>query len=363
MISIRLKILSSCLLALLLAGKSHAETSKAWKASLYGRSTSDNFSTSKTVGISGLLRIKHDASSSIQLLFIGGALLETGSDSSLFTNEFAPRNRLLLQEASVRWKMFQPLFLKAGALEQDQNPLFLDGGTFPAAKIILAPDFQSWILTLESQGAIPTSDTLSTRATGKENTPLLFTQKAILGWQEEENKILLQGTYFQYKNLTRGIAQDSRFYGNTVTGIGTNSRFVYDYRGFSAGPEFGVRFHKNFSWLAGASFLQNEEGPRDNNQGLYAYTQLSYRGEAFSLHPKIEWYRNEADAAPGFYTSKEFGHNNREGEGAALLLELPKVGLNVEAKAKQGRLIEPRTFQRDRFHFFQLTVSIPYADF
>jgi hypothetical protein len=114
---------------------------------------------------------------------------------------------------------------------------------------------------------------------------------------------------------------------------------------------------------AGASFVQNTKGPTGRNQGLYGYTDITFNADSFSLRPRFEWYRNESDSAPAFYTSSEFGHNNRKGVGAGIQLSLPKAKLEIELKARRGKLIEPRTFQRNQFDYLELSVELPYAGF
>lgn len=343
-------------------------TKAEWKAALYGRSTDDSQSASRTAGAAGIVRLQHRLHESLEAFLQGGASFESGSASSLFTNEFEPRSRLFLQEASLRWRAWGPASLKAGALDQQhhQSPLLISGGTFPAAMAIL--DWRpegGWLVKLDGQAAIPTSRTLSTRATGKETTPTLFTQKIVLGWSDPEAGAhsLLRASRFQYRNLTRGIAQDSRFYGNTVTGIGAASRFRYAYEGFEAGPDLSWRLFKGLSLQLGGSYLQNTSGPRSTDEGAYAYAGLEIQTETFSLAPKFEWYRNQADSAPAFFNSAEFGHNNRKGAGASLKLALPKAGIEIELKGRRTRLLNSSAFQRDRFDYLELSVEVPYAGF
>jgi len=334
-----------------------------WKAALYGRSTDDTFSSSRTVGIAGVLRAEHALSDSLSAFFLGGALLESGSSSSLFTNEFEPRSRLFLQEASLKFSPFNFASVKAGALDQRHHgsPLLLDGGTFPAALLALDPATGPWVLHVDAQGAIPTSQSLSTRSTGKENTPTLFTQKLIAGYSDESFHGTLRATHFEFKNLTRGVAQDSRFYGNTITGVGTASRFVYRFEGFELGPDFTLPLSSAIDFNLGASALRNTAGPANSNQGLYGYAGFSWKGEKITLAPKVEWYRSDADSAPAFYSSAKFGHNNREGTGGSVRLELPQVHFDV--KFHRSKLLEPRTFQKNQFDYLELTVEIPYAGF
>lgn len=349
----------------LLSTQASAQNSARWQLGLYGQSADDTLSSSKIVGFMGRAKLHHEFSDSFEANIVGQANIETGSSSSLFTDEFAPSNGLSLKEGSLKWKIFEPLSLQAGALEQShhQSPLFVDGGTFPAGMIALDSKFQNWIFHLDSQAAIPTGKKLSSKSVGKEPTPYLFTEKLKFGWSSEEFSLVARGSHFQFRNLTHGIAQDSRFYGNSISGVSSASTFTHRFEGFESGADAGISFHKSIRWNIGGSYLQNTAGPKNANQGIYGFSELIWKSSEFSLRPKIEFYRNEADSSPAFYTSTEFGHNNRIGSGASIGIELPKAGLNIELKARRSDLIQPRTFQKDRFQFFQLSVEIPYASF
>jgi hypothetical protein len=351
------------LLSLLIIPPAFSATKAEWKAGLYGRSTDDKFSSSKTVGTFALARIDHDISDSLQAFFLGGVALETGSSSALFTDEFEPKSHFLLTEASLNWNPWTPLDLRMGALDQSHHnsEILMAGGTFPAAIGTLNFENEGWLIHLDAQGAILTSRTFSTRATGKENTPSLATQKVEAGYSSKNAHFLLRGTHFEYRNLTRGMAQDSRFYGNTISGIGNASNFVYNYQGFEGGPEIRIPFSKNLFLDFGGSRVLNTKGPKGNNVGIHGFSEIRYESKEFSLAPKIEIYKNENDSVPAYFSSSEFGHNNRKGIGASVRLILPSV--EIELKARRSKLIEPRTFQKDRFEYLELSVELPYAGF
>ncbi len=339
-----------------------AATEAQWKAGLTGRSTDDRFSSSKTASAFGILKVDHSLSDSLQAFFLGGFSLETGSSSALFTNEFEPKSSFFLGEASLAWTP-DPLLLKVGALDQSHHnsPILMAGGTFPAIFAGANFDSNGYVLALDAQGAVLTSRTFSTRATGKENTPTLATQKIRAGYEKDDLALFLRASHFQFRNLTRGMAQDSRFYGNTVSGVGNASQFVYQFQGFEFGPELQIPLTPQFQWNFGGSRVQNSKGPKDNNRGLYGFTELEFRTKEFSLAPKFEWYRNETDSVPGYFSDAEFGHNNRRGVGAGVRLEFPQI--EIALKARRSKLLQPRTFQKDRFDFIELSVELPYAGF
>jgi hypothetical protein len=352
---------------LLFSAPAFAKNTAQWKVGLYGRATDDSLSNSRTVGVAGIVNVSHDLSSSLQARFLGGVLLETGASSALFTNEFEPRSRLLMQEASVRWNFLSGFSLLGGVLDQRHHgsPLLVESGSFPAAMLAYDNGPGGFIFHADAQGAIPVSRSFSTRSTGKDSTPVLLTQKLIIGFEDRPGgfKGLLRANHFQFSGLTHGLAQDSRFYGNTIAGPGPAARFLYRYEGFEAGPDFIVRIGTKTLWTLGGSYLQNTKGPRQSDEGTSAYTSVGYYAKSFVLKPGVQFYRNEPDSSPGFFSSTEFGHNNRRGFGASVRLELREIGMDFEVKARRSRLIEPRAFQRDRFDYVEFSVELPYANF
>jgi len=350
---------------LLSAGASAADIAQ-WKLGLYGRSTDDSLSSSRIVGLAGLVNLSKDFSPTLQARFLGGVLLETGASSALFTNEFEPRTRIAMQEASVRWSFLEAMSLKGGVIDQRHHgsPLLVDGGSFPA--IMLAYDNApgGFVFHADAQSAIPVTRTFSTRPTGKDSTPVLLTQKITAGFEHPSGaKALARVTHYQFRGLTHGLAQEGRFYGNSIAGAGAAARYLYNYEGFEAGPDFVARLTGRLTWNLGLSYLQNTRGPRSRDEGLYGYSNFVYRTRAFAVKPGVQWYRNQGDTAPGTFTSSEFGHNNRTGLGASVRLELRQAGVDIEFQARRSRLIEPVLYQRDRFDYFLLSVELPYANF
>jgi hypothetical protein len=337
-----------------------------WSANLYGRSTDDSLSSSKTVGAAFGLDIEKHLSEDFFTHFRGGLALETGSSSALFTDEFRPDSKLGLSDARLRWKVYGPVSLTVGALDQQHlsSPLLVSSGTFPAALASLRFAPGAWYVEGIGQAAIPSGSGFTTKNTGKEATPLLYSQTALLGWRRNADYFgELRATHFDFRNLTRGMAQDSRFYGNTVTGISTSSSFVYRYEGYELGASGSLPLASKFALVGGGSFVRNSGAPASINTGRYAYAGFSLIGPGFRLRPVGEWYENEEDSAPAFYSSSEFGHNNRRGIGGSLKLFLAKPNIEIELKARKSDLIRPQAFQRNNFRYYLLSIGLPYASF
>ncbi len=335
-----------------------------WSAGLYGVSADDTLSSSRVVGVAFALDLQKNLSPSLFTHFRGGAELETGSSSSLFTDEFNPSSKIFLNDARLRWTIFSPLSISGGALRQNilASPLLINAGTFPAALLSLRTAGSRWYAEGHAQAAIPTGTGLTIKRTGKESTPLLFSQTALLGWKSQEDFFVeAKASHFDFRNLTRGMAQDSRFYGNTVDGLALASQYRYRFEGFLSGLSFSLPVLDSLALVGGGQYLQNTRAPEAQNKGRYAFAGVQWRTTSFKLRPVGEWYENEADSAPAFYTSRDFGHNNRRGYGANVLLTLVDPALEIQFRARDAKLIRDYPFQKNNFQYYELTIGLPYA--
>lgn len=342
------------------------ETTKAWKSGLYGRSTDDTLSSSTIAGLALGFKLNHSMGESILMNAKVGANLESGSSNSLFTDEFAPTNAIYLQNASIAWTIAKPAQLIFGALEQSQqeSPLVTAGGTFPAAREILQEQWKQLKTELSAQQAIPTSQRLTSKTVGKAPTPSFFTEKALLQFQTTNDALAnIYVSHFSFRNLTNGIAQDSRFYGNSVSGVLSGAQFIYAYHGWEYGTSITHPLSEKVNFSIGASLVKNMGAPDGQNQGTYYFASMDHHSESYTWTPRLEFYRNEADASPAFYTSKEYGHNNRRGYGGSLSVSLLKSKLDIRARYMNAKLITPQTFQRDKFQFMEIDLETPYAIF
>lgn len=372
----RFSLIALSFLALSMPALADPGTREAkWAAGIFGRSTDDSLSTSKEAGGSFVVDLNWAFNDSVLTHFRGGTILSAGSSSALFTDEFRPGSILFLTEAKLQWNVYKPFFLTAGAVNQTAiaTPLLFSGNTFPSAIAEFKWDIGEWRINAFSQAAIPTGSGLSTRSTGKEEAPLVYTQTAQFTWgKDKENwnseflsKVMaaqaaIRITHFDFRNLTHGMAQDSRFYGNSVRGVAAGSTFIYEYEGWEIGPKATIPLTENFSFNLGASWVKNSLGPAASNQGQYAFAGFIVKGSNFAVRPVAEYYKNEADSSPAFYTSKDFGHNNRRGFGGMLTVDLYNPAIKINLRIRNSELITAQPFQRNNFQYYELVVGLPY---
>ncbi len=337
-----------------------------WRATLAGQSMDDALSEAKIVSLRGDVRMRHKFKAPLLVHIEAGVFLETGSTQALFTDEFNPEQNLTFLEAKIIWKPFSIFGVQAGAINQSHHGslLFINNIAFPAVMEFLEWEYSNWRLNINSQQAIATSTSFSTRAVGKESTPYLLTSALKVGFNDPNRFTFdARGTYFQFRNLTRGIAHDSRFYGNTVVGIGPEgAHFFHNYEGFEAGADVNYNLHKNWRVLAGSSYIYNQKGPGGGNVGTYYFGGFSYIQPDLQITPQFGFFNNESDSSVAYYTSRRFGHNNREGIVAGLEVKLPNDKISIDGQYIKANLINASPIQADRT-YYELRVVTDYLSF
>lgn len=337
-----------------------------WRAILAGQFMDDALSEAKLVSLRGEVKMTHKFKAPITVRLLTGVLLETGSTQALFTDEFVPETTLTLREATLTWKPFSFFGVRAGGIDQSHHGSFLllNEIAFPAIMEFFEWKYNNWNFHINSQQAIATSTSFSTRAVGKEDTPYLLTGSLRIGYNDKKAfAINVRGTYFQFKNLTRGIAHDSRFYGNTVVGVGPEgAQFFHQYQGFETGANLTYRFHKNWRVLLGNSFLHNQKGPSGGNRGTYLFGGFSYMNPDLQITPRFGVFENDSDSSVAYYSSKRLGHNNRKGIVGGLEVKLPTDHLAIDAQYVTANLINASPIQADRT-YYEIRISTDYLSF
>lgn len=347
--------------------KAAKRTRAEWKAALGGRFMNDSLSEAKVVGLVGSARLFHAFSDILTTNLEAGVTLETGSTQQLFTDEFRPQQALSLTEARVNFLPARWFKLYLGALDQSHHgsPIFISSKTFPAVlEYFTIPGLGRWQVSANAQQAVPTSQTFSTRSIGKEPSPMLYTGNLRVGYRHlGVFEATARGTYFTFRNLTRGLAQDGRFYGNTVLGTGAEgARFFYLYEGVEAGVDTTIHFSPTWKLSLGNSYVNNSKAPRPKNRAQYVFGGVRYAGERFHVMPQFGWLRAESDASPAYYTSRVFAHNNRKGYTAGLQVRLVPERIVFDALYVKSKVIEVTPVQVDRT-YVEVKLSTEYMSF
>ena len=254
-------------------------------------------------------------SDTFKIEFSGGALLETGSNSSFITNEYEPNRIWILKYAQATYNPFEALKLEAGAISQSDynSPLLVSGSAFLGVRETLSLNFtKNHRVYLKLEQTIPNNINLIQRIGVVEDngTPYYYNEGIGLELEGDLLGLQVEASQFRFESLAAGIANISRNFGNSVTsGNNISSDFVYGYKGYNlmwditASPIDSVELEFYGQWL------YNDEAPDGRNQG-HIY------GLGLNMNPwiiNIEQFRSESDSSIAYYNSKDYSHNNHEG--------------------------------------------------
>ncbi len=269
---------------------------------------------SRVVGLYLELDSHYTLSPTITFKLNSGAILETGTDRSLWVSEFSPDQQVVLNEASFNWIPLKYFELSVGALDQSYYdlPTLVDGSAFAGAREIIKLSLgEGRELSLSSQQSLPSNQTLSNRLGDVESgTPKFFLHQISLKLDGDLLALKLYGGLFEFSDLSEGVAQQSRFLGNSVVGISaSNATFSYDFKGQFFGGEISWFVSEELGFHIKGHMLENSEAPDLRSKARYVEGSFNYQ----KLQIGLSHFRIESDASVAFYNSKKFGHNNREG--------------------------------------------------
>lgn len=343
---------------LLLASNSFAVINKAklnalWKKTtidprygFVGKFVDNQQVEARVLGLKLLADIVIPYSDQVKVEFSGGTLLETGSNSSFITNEYAPSRIWMIYKAQATYTPFKAINLEAGALSQFDyhSPLLLSGSAFLGVRETLNLHIsKNYRVYFKLQQAIPNNINLVQRiGVVKENgTPYYLNEAVGLELRGNLLGIRMEASRFSFQSLGAGMANISRNFGNSITsGNNISSRFLYGYSGYNA------TWSVNTSPIDGleidffGQFIYNEKAPDKRNMAHLYGLQVDFT----PLYIKLEQFRTESDASIAYYNSKMYSHNNHQG----VVYKIGhKVGKNqiVELAYIKSRLIETNRYQ------------------
>ncbi len=165
---------------------------------------------------------------------------------------------------------------------------------------------------------------------------------------------------FDFSSLPAVIADESRRLGNTVNGIGGAANFEYDFKGWYAGWTAILGFNK-FEIFPYVRVVTNIKAPSGRNQGQRAGVHFRYHSQSlYSLDIEPFNFFNETDASVASYNGSTYGHNNREGFGINLALELLKEGLKFGLTYVYSDILKENSDLQIPYQFVRFKVEYQY---
>ena len=265
-------------------------------------------------------------------------------------------------------KLFaSPLIFQFGIINQEflKAPFLLTDTSFTGllAKSVFSFNENSR-LSFFLQGAIPyNAEHLFVRPDQLNKAwPFFLSSSGFLDWDDLWGfKIGESLTFFYMDNLTPEIADKSQTYGNTVDSFDASSRFEYGFAGlynsFSLSRKFLNRWIVGIKWDHISNFL----APKDSNMGdkIQASLYHDYR-DFMELGLAVEYFRNESDSSVAYFSSENYGHNNRRGIRLKLQSHLYSSGLTFQAIYTYMNPIQKKTWM-GRINSFSLILKSNYA--
>ena len=295
-----------------------------------------------------------------------GVQLETGHSQIVYNDDYQNQQRFMLTEASLKWNPLKEVDLKVGTLNQAKNhsPLLLSEVSFPGVEQNAQVTFGNFQLAARGEQAVPTSALYSPMMSQSPGVPYFMSGQLNGMYSTDTIKASAALGVFEFAQLSPDVAQDSRFRGNTVTGLGSQgAQFVYNYQGVESLCQVAVPLSSVVMPSLAASYVLNTAAPSGQNAGflVVAGTELKPTTNIV-LTPQFKFFRNESDSAPAYYNDRTIGHSNVRGFAAGLSAALPGSSLSFEAFWSSGSPINQNPYQSD-FNIVTFKMVKSYALF
>lgn len=330
------------------------------------RSLSDQLTQSDSAGVH--LGIKADKFFNPELsgqLQLDG-FFYSGAADNLLTGEGKPFNGIFLTEGALTYTPWSFLKLRAGVLGTTISTLptsMMDLWGFPGTSEGVSYGGDLLKASFIARQLIPTASTLGARYLPTDSTPTLISNTFLLESKPNRGIFDLEGaiSYYSFSNLSQGFAQDSRFAGNSVIGLGsTEAQFAYDFEGLEAALQGKVNITHEWTFEAAGASMLNVQAPVGHNRGYLGSAKLSYGQKAFRLGGQALYYYNESDTMPAAFARMDYGYTNRAGPAETLSLDLPLQKLSFFGTWAQSYVIQQTPFQSDR-NLLTFGVETSYA--
>lgn len=268
------------------------------------------------------LRSSYELNESSTFYFDFGASLETGSNRSFQVDEYNPRRDFYVSKAFFQFRFMENLGLEVGAINQEiyHSPIFLDYLAFVGLRETWRFKLLGLDINIFAQQSIPNNQDLSQRISLIEaGTPLFYAETIELAYKNSNFRSALAYTHFNFKNVSKTVADKSRYLGNTVEGIASdNATFVYPYQGHNSTLMLSYRLPSFLLEFQG-QYLHNSKAP--NSKASAYFTGLYVGLPTLFLH--LEHYKIRNDATIAYFNSGLYGHTNRLGYAIGFSYEKP----------------------------------------
>lgn len=281
----------------------------------------------------------------------------SGLAATVYGGEGSPYTGTGITEGSVSLLPLDGLKISAGIVETNFNPTISVYGGDALAGFRESYEFEAengFRASLISHQAVPTQLGTSNRVIDDNNNDAaLILHNANIGFEGERSKIRLSYSKYDFYNMTRAAAADSKFLGNEMIGEEGSpfSFFKFQFKGQEVALQLGTKFRKDDQWVIRGAFTKNDEAPDKKNTGWIANSFYEFNFGRYQIRPSFSRFRFESDVIPAFYSSGTLGYLNRDGYSAEIRGKLKPFNLETYVRYVNTNEIEDRLVQSDRVNY------------
>jgi hypothetical protein len=288
----------------------------------------------------------------------------TGLAATVYGSEGSPYTGALITEGSVTVAPLEGVEISGGIVETNFNPLlsiYAGDALAGLRERIGTTNKKGWIFGLESYQAVPTQIGTSNRVLDEKNEAYLILNNLNAGYVAERAAFKLAFTKYDFYNMTRAAAADSKFLGNSMIGEEGSpySFFQYQFKGQEIALQLEKTLRRDDKLILRGTYAVNNSAPEDLKTGWIANLRYDLNVGRYKISPSYTQFNLQSDVMPAFYTRGALGYLNREGYQAEIRGKL--LPFNVEAYARYVNSIEieDRLVQSDRVNY-SVGVEVTY---
>lgn len=295
---------------------------------------------------------------------VGAYTFSSGLAATVYGSEGSPTSGASLDEGSVTIIPTKSIEISGGIVETQFNPIYsvYGGDALAGLRETFNKEFQNGIsIGLNAYQAVPTQLGTSNRVLEEDTEAYLILNNLNLGFKAGRSQIDLAYSKFDFFNMTRAAADDSKFLGNTMVGEdGSFFRFFrYEYKGQEAALSFSQKFRQDDLFKIRGSFAVNDEAPEKMNTGWLANAFYEYNFSRYQLRPSYTQFRLESDVIPAFYAKGALGFLNREGYSTELRGAINTYKVETYLRYTNSKEIQDTFVQSDR-ESFMIGLEVSY---
>lgn len=280
----------------------------------------------------------------------------TGLAATVYGSESSPYTGSGISEGSVTITPTDGINLSGGIVGTEFNPLIsiFGGDALAGFREVFMTKFKNGFeMDLTSYQAVPTQLGTSSRILDDKNDSYLILNNLNFGFVKDSFDIKLSYAKFDFFNMTRAAAEDSRYLGNTMVGVdGSSYRlFRYEFKGQEVAIATSIKFRQDDKWTLKGSLAQNDEAPEKLNLGWLANTSYEFNFSRYQIRPSYTQFRFESDVIPAFYSYGNYAYLNREGYSTELRGKIKTYNLETYIRYTNSNEIVDTLVQSDRNNY------------